>query len=189
VSDVAAGVRAHLRAHFARAGSIGEPGVASVTFVGVEPIDVLRFGPDSRGVSHYVSVGGSRHWAQHPLSGDEGTPAEVVISLRTGAHLPGLARSVSVIAAAPAVEGLVLTPDALVDLGQPLWHGAPFTAVLLIPSGIASLDGIDFLGAAPVTPTEAAWLRLKGTDAMRTAWQQDGVDILDPGRKASTPNG
>lgn len=168
-------VRAHLRAHFAA----GEPDAASVTFVGLQPIDVLRFGSDSEGVSHYASVGGSRH--------AEGTPAEVVISLRTGAHPPGLARSVAVVAAAPAIEGLVLMPDALVDLGQPLWKSAPFTAVLLAASDIAPLDGVEFLSAIPVTPTEAAWVRLKGVDAMRKAWDEDGVDVLDPNRPAAQP--
>ena len=178
MTDVAADVRAHLRAHFARA---GEPDAASVTFLGVEPVDVLRFGPDTDGVVHYVSVGGSRH--------ADGNPAEVVISLRSGANLPGLARSVAVVAAAPAVEGLVLTPDALVDLGQPLWQGAPFTAVLLADSVIDDMPPVVFLSATPITPTEAAWVRLKGVDAMRQAWQQDGVGVLDPARKASSPAG
>lgn len=177
------GVRAHLRAHFAA----GEPDAASVTFLGLQPIDVLRFGPDSEDVSHYVSVGGSRHWGHLPLAGEEGTPAEVVISLRTSAHLPGLARSVAVVAAAPAVEGLVLTPDALVDLGQPLWKGAPFTAVLLGASDIAPLDRVEFLSATPITPTEAAWIRLKGVDPMCKAWDEDGVDVLDPNRPAAQP--
>lgn len=180
-------VRAHLRAHFARAGVASEPDAASITFLGVEPIHVLRFGPDPAGVTHYVSVGGSRQRGHHPLAGDEGTPTEVVIGLRGIAHLPGLARSVAVVAAAPAVEGLVLTPDALVDLGQPLWKGAPFTAVLLGASDIAAVDGIDFLTATPVTATEAAWVRLKGVDAMRRAWREDGVDVLDPDRAAAQP--
>ena len=26
-------------------------------------------------------------------------------------------------------------------------------------------------------------MRLKGADAMREAWQQDGVDVLDPSRR------
>ncbi len=169
------GVRAHLRAHLAA----GEPDAASVTFLGLQPIEVLRFGPDPEGVTHYVSVGGSRH--------AEGTPAEVVVSLRAGAQLPGLARSVAVVAAAPAVEGLMLTPDALVDLGRPLWEGAPFTAVLLGASGIAPVDGVEFLAATPVTPTEAAWVRLKGVDAMRKAWREDGVDVVDPDRPAAQP--
>ncbi|MGZ8813625.1 MAG: suppressor of fused domain protein, partial [Mycobacterium sp.] len=59
--DVPANVRAHLREHFAETGITAEPVEASVTFVGTERIDVLRFGPDDEGVSHYVSVGCSRH--------------------------------------------------------------------------------------------------------------------------------
>jgi hypothetical protein len=31
-------------------------------------------------------------------------------------------------------------------------------------------------------------VRLKGADAMREAWQQDGVDIFDPSRRAAQPN-
>ena len=46
VIDVLAAVRAHLREHFARAGITAEPDEASVTFLGTERIDVLRFGPD-----------------------------------------------------------------------------------------------------------------------------------------------
>jgi hypothetical protein len=44
------------------------------------------------------------------------------------------------------------------------------------------------LSAIPITATEAAWVRLKGADAMREAWQQDGVDVLDPSRRAAQPN-
>ena len=45
MTDVLAEVRDHLRAHFA-----GEPDAASVTFLGTQSIDVLRFGPDDDGV-------------------------------------------------------------------------------------------------------------------------------------------
>jgi hypothetical protein len=31
-------------------------------------------------------------------------------------------------------------------------------------------------------------VRLKGADAMRQAWQADGVDVLDPNRPASQPH-
>jgi hypothetical protein len=189
VTDVVDEVRAHLRAHFL---SVGEPGTASVTFVGVEPIDVLRFGPDPEGVFHYVSVGCSRHGMGED-NPEHGPRAEVVISLRDGAHLQRLARSVAVVAAAPAVEGLVLSRDALIDLGQPLWSSAPFSAVLLGDSAIEEMPGhpspVAFYSATPITPTEAAWVRLKGVDAMRQAWQQDGVDVLDPNRRASSPGG
>lgn len=179
MTDVTAEVHAHLRAHFSRTGVSAEPDVATVTFVGVPPIDVLRFGPDPGGVIHFVSVGGSRE------SG--GAPTEVVVSLRGSSIGAGIARSVAVLAAAPAVEGLIPAPDALVDLGQPAWKAAPFTAFLLGDSEIEAAAGVQFLQAIPITANEAAWVRLKGVEAMRQAWQEDGVDILDPTRSAARP--
>jgi Suppressor of fused protein (SUFU) len=109
----------------------------------------------------------------------------------------GLARSLAVVAATPAVEGVILAPDALIDLGSPLWArpsgGAPFTTVLLGRSEIVDLplesprEPVQFLSATPITATEAAWVRLKGADAMREAWLADGVDVLDPNRRAAQP--
>ena len=122
-----------------------------------------------------------------------GPRAEVAVSLRR-ATPAGLARSVAVLAAAPAVEGLVLVPGSLVDLGSPLWEGAPFTGFLLDRSEISDIalpaprESVAVLSATPITPTEAAWVRLKGAEAMREAWRTDGVDVLDPGRKASAPS-
>jgi hypothetical protein len=201
-------VRAHLRAHFHRAGIDTEPDIASVTFVGAEPVDVLRFRPGddsvggAGGVSHYVSVGCSRHPMVDPtavlVDNDRGPRAEVVLRLRDSGSVTGLARSLAIVAASPAVEGVVLTPDALVDLGTPLWARSsgrvPFTAVLLGHSDIADLsldppsDPVRFLSATPITATEAAWVRLKGADAMRDARQSDGVDVMDPKRPAAQPN-
>jgi hypothetical protein len=209
VIDVPAKVRAQLREHFARAGITSEPVEASVTFLGTERIDVLRFGPDEGGVSHYVSLGCSRHPMFDPTEmvtdALHGPRAEVVVALR-GQSPKGLARSLAIVAAAPAVEGLVLEPDALIDLETPLWtlpsppgrdapapRGAPFTAFLLDRSDIddvpltAPLPPVTVLSATPITATEAAWVRLKGADAMRDAWQQDGVDVLDPRRPAARP--
>lgn len=192
--DVPAKVRAHLREHFARTGITAEPVEASVTFVGTERIDVLRFGPDDEGVSHYVSVGCSRHPMFDPaeLVTDalHGPRAEAVVALQ-GPSPKGLARSLAILAAAPAVEGLILEPDALIDLETPLWEGAPFSAFLLGRSNIDDVGLIDplppvtVLAATPITATEAAWVRLKGADAMREAWVQDGVDVLDPRRRAA----
>lgn len=192
--DVPAAVRAHLCEHFARTGIAAEPVEASVTFLGTERIDVLRFGPDGGGVSHYVSVGCSRHPMFDPteLVTDalHGPRAEVVVAL-SGPTPEGLARSLAILAAAPAVEGLVLEPDALIDLETPLWEGAPFSAFLLGHSDIEDvalnfpLPPATVLAATPITATEAAWVRLRGADAMRDAWQQDGVDVLDPRRPAA----
>ena len=191
----------HLRAHFATMGIDGAPDVASVTFLGVERIDVLRFGPDHRAgletVYHYVSLGCSRYpmadgaaVVSDPVRGPR---AEIALSLRVGAPADGLARSIAVVAATPAVEGVILGAGALVDLSGPLWTAAPFTAVLLGTSEIPELalqsprDPVQFLSAVPVTQTEAAWVRLKGAEAMRQAWADDSVDVLDPLRPASSP--
>lgn len=201
MSDDLDRVRAHLKAHYAAAGIASEPGAARVTFLGVEPIEVLRFGPGPDRMVHYVSVGCSRHPMGDPgqVLADpvHGPRAEVVLRLRISGSDAGLARSLAMVAAAPVVEGVVLAADALMDLGGPLWTrqsgGVPFTAMLLGDSDIAELalaaprEPVRFLSAIPITATEAAWVRLKGADAMREAWRADGVDVLDPDRPASEP--
>ncbi|MCG7609489.1 MULTISPECIES: suppressor of fused domain protein [Mycobacterium] len=201
--DVLAAVRAHVGEHFGAAGITAEPVSASVTFLGTERIDVLRFGPDlaagaaGQDLYHYVTLGCSRHPMFDPteLVSDpiHGPRAEVVLSLR-GPTPGGLARSLAVLAAAPAVEGLVLEADALIDLETQLFDSAPFSAFLLGPSDIGEvelpdpLSAVAVLSATPITATEAAWVRLKGADAMREAWRTDGVDVLDPTRRAASPS-
>jgi Suppressor of fused protein (SUFU) len=163
---------------------------------------VLRYRPDAHGIMNYVSLGCSRHPMVDPTAAiadpELGPRAEVVLRLRDTKAITGLARSLAIVAASPAVEGVVLTTDALVDLGGPLWTQpsarVPFTAVLLGDSDIAELpldpprDPVRFLSATPITATEAAWVRLKGADAMREAWRSDGVDVLNPNRPAAQPH-
>ena len=201
--DVLAAVRAHVGEYFDAASITAEPVSASVTFLGTERVDILRFGPDLRAggsgqdLYHYVTLGCSRHPMFDPteLVSDpiHGPRAEVVLSLR-GPTPGGLARSRAVLAAAPAGEGLVLEADALVDLETPLFDGAPFSAFLLGASDIGEvalpepLSPVTVFTATPITATEAAWVRLKGADAMREAWQTDGVDVLDPARRAASPS-
>jgi hypothetical protein len=179
-----------------------EPDSARVTFLGTESIEVLRFRSGSGGLVHYVSVGCSRHPMADPseifADPERGPRAEVVLRLRRPGQVTGLARSLAILAATPAVDGVVLTADALIDLGSPLWvrpsGRVPFTAVLLGRSDIPDLaaapprDPVRFLSATPITATEAAWVRLKGAEAMRQAWQFDGVDVLDPNRRAAQPS-
>lgn len=193
-------VRGHLAGHFAGV----EPDAASVTFLGAEPIEVLRFrGTDA--VVHYASVGCSRRPMADPTQvhadPQRGPRAEIVLGLRDPGPATGIARSIAVLAATPAVDGVVLVADALIDLGSPLWargsgesaRRVPFTAVLLGRSDIPDLplqpplDPVQFLSATPITATEAAWVRLKGAEAMRRAWENDGVDVLDPYRPAAQP--
>lgn len=192
MTEVLAEVRAHLRGHFAAAGIAREPDSASVTFLGVERIEVLRFGPDADGVVHYVSLGCSRHPMGDPtqLAADplHGPRAEVILSLRDSAPTPGIARAVALLAATPAVDGVVLQSDALIDLGATMWNGARVSAVVLgrsdIPDAVLEppREPVQFLAATPISANEAAWVRLKGIDELRRTWEQDGVDVRDPGR-------
>jgi hypothetical protein len=107
VSDPLAAVTGHLRAHFAALGMDCEPDVAGVTFLGVERIDVLRFGPDPRpgyeNVFHHVSLGCSRYPMTDPAAAVadplRGPRAEIVVSLRASRPTTGLARSLAVVAA------------------------------------------------------------------------------------------
>ncbi|MFC9786215.1 suppressor of fused domain protein [Rhodococcus sp. NPDC127528] len=191
--SVIASVRAHL---IDRIGG-PEPSSASVTFLGLEPLEVLRFGPLDGDLVRYVSLGCSRHPMGDPgdLIADpvRGPRAELVLSLRGGAGVAsGVHRTLAVLAAAPAVEGVVLTADGLLDLGDPLWKGAPFTAMLLGDSDIDDLplpepaDPVRFLDAVPITGTEAAWVRLRGAGALREAWAEAGIDVRDPARGAAS---
>ncbi|MGV9713460.1 suppressor of fused domain protein [Gordonia sp. NPDC003424] len=168
----------------------GSPQRASVTFLGVEPIDVLRFAVGGDVV--YASVGCARHPMSDPgdLHPDpvRGPRCEVVVRMHAGIALPGLHRRMATVAAAPAVEGLILAADALVDLGEPLWDGAACSAFLLDADEVgecalpAPMEPVRFLRAIPITANEAAWVRLKGATALREAWHEAGIDVADPER-------
>ncbi|WP_019929274.1 suppressor of fused domain protein [Nocardia sp. BMG111209] len=167
---------------------------ASVTFLGLEPIEILRVRDGDH--VHYVTLGGSRHpmtdAAAAVADPERGPRAELVLTLRggPGAH-SGLTRALGVLIAAPAVEGVVLQEDALLDLGEPLWHNAPFTAALLGAAPVPPVplpepaEPVRFLSAAPITATEAAWVRIRGATALRDAWDEAGIDVRDPYRAAA----
>ena len=187
MSAVSEAVTAHVVALWG-----AEPARASVTFLGVDPLDVLRFGPGDDGLVRYVTVGASEtpmaDAADSVTDPVRGPRAELVLTVRDG--VDGVLRSLAVLAATPAVEGLVLVEDSLLDLSEPLWDGAAFTAVLLGPGEPDDLalpepaDPVHFLEVVPVTATEAAWVRLRGAAALREAWAEAGVDVRDTGRSA-----
>lgn len=180
-------ITAHLDAHFGAAPAAR----ASVTFLGLQPIEILGY--PVGGTVEYVSVGCAAHPMADPsqilADPERGPRAEVTMSVRVvGAEPVGLHRSLAVLAAAPAVEGVVLDGDAIMDLDQPLWQGSRFTAVLLEPAAVPDLpldpprDPVRFLRAVPITATEAAWVRVRGADALRSAWAEAGIDTADPTR-------
>lgn len=168
----------------------GDSGRASVSFVGADRIDVLRFGPDGGGLVRYVTLGMSRAPMADPselLPAADGPRAELVLTIR-GAQ-DSVLRRLAVLAATPAVEGLVVTPGARIDLGEPLWDGAVMSAVLVGEPGglIPSLDdpAVDLLPLHPMTPNEAAYVRVHGGAALEERWLAQGVDLRDPHRAAA----
>ena len=171
---------------------LGMPsGRGSVNFLGAPPIEVLRFGPGHDGVVRYATVGMARVPMGDPsalLVATRGPRAELVLSLR-GAHDTVL-RRLAALAASPGVDGLVLDAGAAIDLGEPLWEGAPFSAALLgQPGGL--LEDLPVHGDAPVrffpvlpmTANEAAWKRAHGAAALEAAWLAAGTDLRDPQRR------
>jgi hypothetical protein len=170
-----------------------DSGRAGVTFLGTEQIDVLRFGPDGEGVTRYVTLGASRAPMNDPASPVVDTVAgprmELVLSIR--ARPDSVLRRLAVLAAAPAVDGVVLAPGMVLELGEPLWDGARFSGVLIAePGGLVpdlelgeGRDPVRFCPVLPITANEAAYKRVHGSAALEEAWLQTGTDLRDPARR------
>lgn len=190
MADVSELVAARLRS------ALGEPDArASVTFLGTERIEVLRFLDD--GIARYATLGMSASPMTDPgtvlADPERGPRAELVLSVTAGAaQTDKVLRPLAVLAASPQVEGVVVAPGASLDVGEPLWPGAPFTSVLVAqPGGLiedleldAPLEPVRFLPLLPMTPNEAAWKRAWGAEALRERWLRYGTDLRDPLREA-----
>ncbi|MEY9486430.1 hypothetical protein RKD26_002224 [Streptomyces calvus] len=176
--------------------ALGEPDArAAVTFLGTDRIEVLRFHEGD--IVRYATLGMSAQPMTDPTAmvADpvKGPRVELVLSVRTGlADTDKVLRPLAVLAASPQVEGVVVAPGASLDVGEPLWPGAPFTSVLVAePGGLvedleldAPLDPVRFLPLLPMTPNEAAWKRVHGAGALQERWLTQGTDLRDPSRKS-----
>jgi len=100
----------------------------------------------------------------------------------------GVWRLLAVLAASPAVEGVVYTAGMTVDLGQPLASGSRCTGGVLAESALAAIETpegtVAVLQVLPATSTELAWCRVHGTAALRERWATEQVDLLDLARRA-----
>ncbi|MGW7296300.1 suppressor of fused domain protein [Streptomyces xiamenensis] len=179
---------------------------AAVTFLGADRIEVLRFADRERGLVRYATLGMSASPMTDPTASvadpQRGPRAELVLTLHAGHPATDqVLRPLAVLAAAPQVEGLVVTSDACLDLGEPLWPGAPFQAVLVAepgglvpdlalppwgyhPAGGWGRDPVRFYPLLPMTPAETAWQRARGPQALREAWLAHGTDLRAPDRVA-----
>lgn len=168
---------------------------AAVTFLGTDRIEVLRFTEGD--VVRYATLGMSAHPMSDPtaLVADpvKGPRAELVLSVRAGvADTDKVLRPLAVLAASPQVEGLIVTPGASLDVGDPLWPGAPFSSVLVGEGGGLvedlelddPMDPVRFLPLLPMTANEAAFKRVHGAQALRERWLTHGTDLRDPVRRS-----
>ena len=186
VAGILEQVDAALREHYGQA-----PVRASVSFVGVEPIEVLRFEPIP-GERAYVSLGMSRHpmtAASAELAAADGPRAELMLHVRDGAdRFVDVWRRLALLAAAPAVEGVVYAPGLTVDTGEPLVPGCGCTGVAVTTSplaGVATPAGdVAVFQVLPATPSELAWARVHGSAALHERWLGAAVDMLDLERPA-----
>lgn len=180
-----------VEAHLVR--SLGAvAGRAAVTFVGTERVEVLRFGSDAddagAAVVRYATLGMSRHPMTDPAEvapvPGVGPRAELLLSLDEPRD--DVFRRLAVLAMTPAVEGLVVRAGASLDLAEPLWDGAAFSAVLVgAPGGLVpDLDGVQFFPLLPMTAAESAWRRVHGSVALEARWLAEGTDLRDPRRRA-----
>ncbi|MFF4469629.1 suppressor of fused domain protein [Streptomyces sp. NPDC001599] len=180
--------------------ALGEPDArAAVTFLGTDRIEVLRFPAAGQegDVVRYATLGMSAQPMADPTAAladpVKGPRAELVLSVRSGvADTDKVLRPLAVLAASPQVEGVIVAPGASLDVGEPLWPGAPFTSVLVAePGGLvedleldAPLDPVRFLPLLPMTPNEAAWKRVHGAPALQERWLKHGTDLRDPERRS-----
>ena len=139
--------------------ALGEPDArAAVTFLGTDRIEVLRFRDGGRSCATPRSacppspMTDPTAAARRPGRG----PARRAGALRARparADTDKVLRPLAVLAASPQVEGVVVAPGASLDVGEPLWPGAPFTSVLVAePGGLVEdleLDGPDGPGPLP----------------------------------------
>ncbi|TQF03563.1 suppressor of fused domain protein [Kitasatospora acidiphila] len=174
--------------------TFGEPsGRAAITFLGAEKIEVLRFGPDGDGLVRYATLGMAAAPMADPTAvlADpvRGPRVELLLTLRDGRD--EVLRALAVFAATPQVEGLVVAPGSSLDLGEPLWPGAPFTSVLAGEgSGLVAdlelpepAEAVRFLPLLPMTPNEAAHKRVRGAAELQERWLAHGTDLRDPQRR------
>ncbi|MEW2546134.1 suppressor of fused domain protein [Streptomyces sp. NPDC047002] len=206
-------VEAHLRA------ALGEPDArAAVTFLGADRIEVLRFVDAAGGLVRYATLGMSAapmgDASSAVVDPVRGPRAELLLSVRAGlARTDEVLRPLAVLGASPQVEGVVVAPGASLDVGGPLWPGAPFTSVLVAEGGglvgdlelpespeepeargIPGLpdpagpterrDPVRFLPLLPMTPNEAAFKRARGAQELQERWLSHGTDLRDPLRGA-----
>ena len=181
MSEVLSAVEAALVEHFAQRAPR-----ASVSFVGVDPIEVLRFEPVP-GERAFLTLGMSRHpmtAATAALMAADGPRAELMLHVRDPLDDHAQVwRRLALLAAAPAVEGVVYTDGMSVEIGEPLVPASSCVGVVILDSPLppvaSDVGDVRILQAVPATSTELGWCRVRGSTALRERWREHATDLLD----------
>jgi hypothetical protein len=159
------------------------PARASVSFLGVDPIEVLRY-PEGT-IDHYLTLGMARYPMADPGDAVIAPSAPRAELLLSAAGRPEqLWRTLAILAAAPAVEGAVYQAGNRVDLEEPLCPGSRCTGGVLAsselqPIVVAGAADVQVLRVLPASATELAWAKVHGSEQLRQRWQAAGTDLTD----------
>jgi hypothetical protein len=197
VPDPLAVVEGAYRQHYETA-----PARASISFVGVESIEVLRYqesddqepsgktrlaasSPESVATS-YLTLGMSRH----PMTESSATMVDASTAPRGELLLSVLGcpddvwRRLAVLAAAPAVESAVYRVGMRVELGEPWCAGSRCTGAVVAPGPLADipvpgLRPVTVFRLLPAVPVELAWARVQGSESLLERWRSAGTELRD----------
>lgn len=167
---------------------------ASITFVGVPAITVVRFSsqrtlsyctqgalsPEENIIDDSMNI--NDMLAHQPAAEPQKTREYYCTFTAIGAQetFQGFHRTLAIIAASAVVEGLEIRPHAIIDTGEPLWNGSVFTAFLIGDS--ESIDNVELTELIPITATEAAFIRVQGAEQLYAAWEESQLDYRNPYR-------
>ena len=196
VPDPLALVEGAYRQHYETA-----PARASISFVGVESIEILRyqeFGEEPSGktrltanspesvATSYLTLGMSRH----PMTESSATMVDASTAPRGELLLSVLGfpddvwRRLAVLAAAPAVESAVYRVGMRVELGEPWCAGSRCTGAVVAPGPLADipvpgLHPVTVFRLLPAAPVELAWARVHGSESLLERWRSAGTELRD----------
>jgi len=177
------------------------PTRASVSFLGVEPIEVLRYeqptdyqraspsrrgSPDEPVATSYLSLGMSRYPMTEPsaVSVDPATAPRAELVRSVLGRPDDVWRRLAVLAAAPAVESAVYRIGLRVDLVEPWCAGSRCTGAVLVagplrPIAIPGVSAVAVFRLLPATSVELAWARVHGSEALLERWRSAGTELRD----------
>jgi len=170
------------------------PTRASVSFLGVEPIEILRYqqpADDEPVATSYLSLGMSRYPMAEPsaVSVDPATAPRAELLLSVVGRPDDVWRRLAVLAAAPAVESAVYRFGLRVELGEPWCGGSRCTGAVLVegplqPIPVPGASAVTVFRLLPATPVELAWARVHGSDALLARWRNARTELRDLNRES-----